>query len=362
MNEQHVEKEKIKDEDIEIIIEERNDPVILGALIASLLFNFFNIDVYIPKIGVYINMRLFMAIVSAPIVISIFLGMMPIYAKSKIDDYIQMLLPVGVFASIFNMQYNFYVGLIFLALTILAFVMSKIYQSSKSKLREKLNIIKQLRYPLCASIIVSLVLSFGYYFIVDKYTAPTVQPDSDIQEQDNSMVNHDIGYLKVFVDGSWESLNNEQKLDALQRIVNIESTYLGCDAMPLVADTLPDNEGGHYDATLGKIFVDYGLLEGNDAEKCIMTIIHEVRHRYQDEMVLAVNWDYKNAHKLRDLLKVNSWKNNYGNYTDAADGSEEEYFYQPLEYDAYSYSLSQTDLYFSLMRKYSGISDSEGDD
>lgn len=340
-----------------LIVEERNDPAVIGMLLTSWLFLVFNSGIYISEIGLYLSRERFMVIMGGIATLNMLINIIPFYNKQKIDRYIHVLFPVGVFSSIFNMQYNFTFGVVLLALAVLAIIMFVFSITRKYNEKDQFGHIKKLRYPLFAAIIVSLLLSFGFYIFGDKALNSNVQTDSDIQMQDNSMVKHEIEHLKVFVDGSWETLSNEQKVDALQRIVNIECTYLGCEALPIAADTLPDGEGGHYDPIQKKIFIDYELLESNDSEKCVMSVIHEVRHRYQDELVSSINWNFKNAHKLRDLLKANSWKNNYDNYLESSEVGEERYFYQPVEYDAYSYSLTQTEEYFNQMNKFANKTD-----
>lgn len=351
--------EEVNTEDTKevIIVQEHDDSTILAALFVCFLFVVFNRGLYISEIGVYLNKWLFMSVMGVVLVLNIFVNAFPIYTKQKIDRYIHTLLPIEVFTALFNMQYDFLIGMVFLILSVFTAFAIIISMTRGADSKRQYKVIQRLRYPLLAAMIVSLIMSLGFYIAGDKSLKTTVQTDSDVETLENSMVKHEIKHLKVFVDGNWETLRNQQKLDALQRIVNIESTYLGCDAMLLAADTLPDGEGGNYDALQKKIFIDYELLESNDTEKCVMSVIHEVRHRYQDELVSSINWNFKNAHKLRDLLKANSWKNNYDNYLDSSAVGEERYFYQPVEYDAYSYSLTQTEEYFNQMNKFANKMD-----
>lgn len=248
MYEEELKVEEKNEDESEIILVEHDDPSTIAALIICFLFIIFDRGIYISEIGLHLNRWLFMTLMGVVITLNIFINALPIWEKQKVDRHIQALLPVEVFAGIFNMQYNFYIGITFLVLSVFTAVVVMISITRSPKSKRQYHILQRLRYPLLATMLISLVLSIAFCIMGDKSIKPTVPTNSDVEMQDNSMIKHEIDSLKALVDGSWETLTTEQKLNTLQVVANIESTYLGCDAMLLAADTLPDGEGGNYAA------------------------------------------------------------------------------------------------------------------
>jgi len=96
--------------------------------------------------------------------------------------------------------------------------------------------------------------------------------------------------LEFLQEEQWKKLNAEQKIDVLQVVANIEKDNLGLPhELNVVASAVNKNVGAHYDYRKHRITLGLGVLTYYTAEQAVNTIMHEVRHAYQYQLVELYN-------------------------------------------------------------------------
>ena len=157
--------------------------------------------------------------------------------------------------------------------------------------------------------------------------------------------------LITLKDGVYQQATEQERINALQTLLNVECTYFKIPAIKLVCKKLPSYKAGYYSAADGTAYIMEEYIKDSkyieDNFDVIETVIHEGRHHYQHE---CVNYAIQNNYDL-DLsvnVTLRDWKNNIENYYEIKkdDESVEEwlcYRTQPIESDAnqfgYDYAL-----------------------
>lgn len=313
----------------------------------------FRESIYIGKIDLYIDIKIVSTIMVVLSLLNTFFSLSVSYNRKMLDVLMSALAPFALYSLLFDMQYAFWFGIfviicIIVSCVAITILIKRIYQRIGTR-----KILHVLRYVIFAIMIIPMCAAFLFNMCGDKALKTYVPVNADMPIQDESMVKAQIGMLIPLVDGRWDGLSSQEKTDILQTIVNIESTYLGCTAMPLVSDTLGAYTSACYMHDRKLIAIDLNQLKNGQPEECVRSIIHEVRHVYQRQMVETVNWEKEGSSTLAGLGKIYKWKENFENYTLSTEDNA--YVKQPIEVDAYEYSHEQTPEYFERIKEYSGI-------
>lgn len=143
----------------------------------------------------------------------------------------------------------------------------------------------------------------------------------------------------------WNQLSNKQKFNLLKEVEKISSKYFNQPITEIKLSYNNENSDANYDLFNNTIYIDNDYLK-NSAYNVLSVYFHEKRHEYQnlamakiveeDEELVKLwqencFWDITTGiSNYRELLPKNS--KNIDIKT-----REYEYFYQPVELDAYTY-------------------------
>lgn len=155
-------------------------------------------------------------------------------------------------------------------------------------------------------------------------------------------INRDI--LVKLNDRYYYEIDFQEKVDALQTLVDIEMIYLGCGPVQLVAEDMEKEIlAGYYSSSGGYIAINADIVE-QDVELAISVLLHESYHVYQIECVEAfysmeLPADYSDLKMFRDVATWNYEGTHYYSGRDA-ESLEDYYLYaeQQLEISADEYS------------------------
>jgi hypothetical protein len=133
----------------------------------------------------------------------------------------------------------------------------------------------------------------------------------------------------------WETLGEEERLNALQVVEDQMADIQGRESVPVVEDhDLGPGVYGGYNENDQSIHINSDHMMGDmPVEENVDTIVHEGRHAYQD---YAIN----NPGVVNDTEIVNQWSENWReeNYIRPENADFEDYVNQPVEADAWGYS------------------------
>lgn len=132
----------------------------------------------------------------------------------------------------------------------------------------------------------------------------SVEPTNDAPVKNNSYLQACLDEVSPIVDGSWNELSPEEKINIFQRIVNIEASYNGFSKPIKVCfadiDSTPDDDStkyGQYNDANSVIYLNEKAVCDLPSENALVVLLHEVYHAYQHEIVRvykAAGEEYKN--------------------------------------------------------------------
>jgi len=95
--------------------------------------------------------------------------------------------------------------------------------------------------------------------------------------------------LNYLDDSHWHNLSTKQKLDLLQHIANIESTYLGLP-VPVKVCLRNFNDGfrAGYNNVKHHIAINADLFDSLNSDEAVILVLHEIAHAYQRASVAAM--------------------------------------------------------------------------
>ena len=145
-------------------------------------------------------------------------------------------------------------------------------------------------------------------------------------------------FLDAFNKDNWSNASYQERMDAYQALEHHMAKEQGRAERQIVFEdfskTNPDSPGavGYYTGYDDKLHMDTGYLNGTKNPYDGMdTVIHEGRHAYQNDCINGfAEPDSKMAPNLHGIKENDI----YGNYHDSGN----DYFLQPLEYDAHTYA------------------------
>jgi membrane protein implicated in regulation of membrane protease activity len=150
------------------------------------------------------------------------------------------------------------------------------------------------------------------------------------------------------------NLSHQEKLDAYQVIINMETAYLGCDSVQLASQCLCDQElAGYYNHRKRLIVIDTEILDADselDIGYCISVLLHEVYHTYENDCVDALEHAKIENTNLLFYQNIESWKEELEDYQtyqgeDAGYESYLAYSSQSVEQCADNYADDWTNYY-----------------
>lgn len=142
---------------------------------------------------------------------------------------------------------------------------------------------RYVRYILLFSALEVIIIALVFCF-TDKPHYSSKSTDYSISENetyDKAFEDH-IDSLMVLIDGSWEVLDEQQKLNILKLICDIQCRKLGVDKDITIKSERMDNmHKANYSDESSLITINKLLLEDGSASNCAEAIIHQCRHAGQ---------------------------------------------------------------------------------
>lgn len=182
----------------------------------------------------------------------------------------------------------------------------------------------------------------------------STKPTIDTVGASNFTIESEIETLLVFSDGTWEELTAAERLDVLQKVANIESTYLGIPhELNVGATVLDDGVLGGYNDNTNSIIIDLTHLEHDDSYEVLDTVLHEARHAYQHSLISFYQIAAPEYKQLLVFKEVQQYDAEFSNYTHGSSNETfDDYYYQTCEEDARSYADERSWLYWYYIEDY----------
>ena len=174
------------------------------------------------------------------------------------------------------------------------------------------------------------------------------------RDRDGMTIGNSMDILVNLDERKWEGLDQKERLNVLQRIVNIERNYMGIDHNILVnTKELPEdsNTGAYYDENTHSITVNLDALINDTPYYLCNAMCHETRHA--EQFIITQIYDAAD-----ERIKKNSFfdqavrmKKEFYDYTSVEDDFYK-YYGQECERDARSYAEGRAEVYFNALEDY----------
>jgi hypothetical protein len=155
------------------------------------------------------------------------------------------------------------------------------------------------------------------------------QKSNEILERERPLVDRVARIVRKNLDDrspeEWDDLRGRAEADAIIQIVDDVRTAMDLPALRVKARNDPDLYGSHrYSRGVHRIEISRDM----SLEQTVATVVHEVRHAYQAEVVEGRKPEHPDA---------DAWDRNIERYTDYSPGTPGLYLSQPIEADSFGF-------------------------
>ena len=220
----------------------------------------------------------------------------------------------------------------------------------KVSLKKQLSGFWMLFSPVWGGATVLVLFLFLCFPYPDGVTPSTVKPRSDLEMSEGSLVIAQAESIGKLEETTWTTLAEVEKLDVLQVLLNIETTYLGIDPVKLCSDrSMTEDYLGLYLSDENRIHINRQYLCDAPAYECVRTVCHEARHAYQQGVVDALDWSKDAVKNNRYFSEAANWREEFSGYISGFENYEH-YYSQSVESDARDYAQSCVEEYFQYVK------------
>lgn len=169
--------------------------------------------------------------------------------------------------------------------------------------------------------------------------------DTNYTENEFSLTSNIDSISKIRNQESWEPLSTEKKLSVLQDIVNCDTNYWGMEKLTVKIKNFPEHILGSYRDDKRSIYIDKEHLENDSPEDILKTILHEVYHGWQHDLVRLYLDSSDSQRKLRVFQNCAEYYQEMKHYEDGREDCES-YMAQQLERDCCVYAENEFRVYY----------------
>ncbi len=201
-----------------------------------------------------------------------------------------------------------------------------------------------------AALMVCLVLSSAF----SRIGINAVAEDLFNGSGENLTIENSMDVLVNLDAQKWETLDQREKLNVLQRIVDIERNYMGIDHNILVYVKELDedtNVGAYYSEYSHSIGINMRALTNSTPYYLCNAMCHETRHAEQYIMISIFDAVDENSRNNIFFDQTARMRKEFVDYT-SVDEDYYKYHGQECEKDARSYAEERVEVYFNSLHEY----------
>lgn len=199
---------------------------------------------------------------------------------------------------------------------------------------------------LSAIIIFSVLLTA---FITSYFFPYTYLPKSkiNINTDGTSLIESNMEQLSNLNEDIFDTLALDERIKVMQCVIEIETEYLGLPEAPqLSVKQMSHNTNAYYKDSENHIYFNLDYLQKSNSSECLETVLHEVYHCWQKNIIGAYESTDDKYKSLRIFATARKYSESSDNY--AKNGID--YFTQIFEEDARIYAEGVAEKYFSEIR------------
>lgn len=205
---------------------------------------------------------------------------------------------------------------------------------------------------MIAGIVFSTVYLTSVIGIIYGGTVITPNQTADTPVMNYATIENNLETIILLQEETWEDLSLQERMNVLQTMANIESSYLGLPHELNVISVVSDEETlGYYDDQTHTIAININFLQKGDSTDILETLTHEAFHAYEHRLVDLYESAADELKELRLLHRAKIYSEEFENYIDGSDDPIG-YFFQAVEFDSGAYATSAVDRYFDAIYVY----------
>ncbi len=223
----------------------------------------------------------------------------------------------------------------------------------KASVKKRFSVFWTLYAPVWGGMMLVICFLFLCFPYPDGVTPSSVTPSNDLVAEEGSLTLSQKETVEKLEETVWNTLSEKEKLNVLQVVLNIETTYLGIHPVVLCSDE--SMRGGYLGVYLSeeeRIHINREYLRTASPQECVQTICHEARHAYQQSVVDALDWDKAEVSNNRYFKEAAVWREEFSGYVSGFEDYEN-YYGQTVETDAREYASQATEVYFEFVKSLS---------
>lgn len=201
--------------------------------------------------------------------------------------------------------------------------------------------------PISKGLAVQKIIVSGLAIVIAVIGAPRVVgflkpffPSAQKAVEENyteQTIDENLETLAVLGGKAWEALPAEEKLTVLQKVADIERSYLGLPHRLYVGAGDMGELSGYYNDSTHEIMIDRDHLLNDPSWDLVNTVCHEAYHAYEHRLVDAlyhIDCEYEGLKVFRD---VDQYAKEFAQYKNGEEDLES-YYSQRCESDARKYA------------------------
>lgn len=321
---------------------------------------YLNPSLYIREISLYISQKKFIIIIQILIWLWLIFTAFDNEHKPFVWKVVDNLVPVELICFVFFLQYHFKSSLVIVGLFVVItssflFILKKdLY--TKPLTRKRWYNYKIIRKRLSSLLIVLFLtvpsgLCVFIYGLNQPYSIATISKELFSQTSFESLAIQNEAVLRNLASDKWATLSHEEKMNTLQTVVNIETTYLTTSPITLKSTKLEDSTVGQYSYDENIIYIDSEFMATSDSMDVIDTICHECRHAYQHSVVDMLDWSQDSVTTHYFYRSARQWKLEFSDYRNGQ-LDYNTYYQQSIEADARAYAERSVYVYMEFLEQY----------
>lgn len=277
------------------------------------------------------------------------MGFCPLRRSCQAGDLFEVLynmVPVTIAGLLLFAQYHVFVSILIIILMIVVYILGIRFWKKEPDYEENKKAYRKInnRLTVVAILLLTLiptgcsVFAYGlapYHVDAEKEMIVEFTP-KEVRKTP------DAAFLAEFSEENWKTHPTEEKLALLQSLVNYECAKLGVEKeIRLKTEVTGLAKLGAFNYKTDMIQINMSNLEKFPAEKIVITILHEIFHAFQNDLIDRIDWEDPVTNSTY-FDKARIWKENQEKYVKADPfenpESVEGYENQPLEVSARAYA------------------------
>ena len=198
------------------------------------------------------------------------------------------------------------------------------------------------------SVILTAALILGGVWNLVETKREQEKPDVARMEQLLQTMNNDRALLSSLQQSCWEAMTGQERLDTLERVLDLECDYLGLPYQLTLREMQSDTLWGSYSHSRRTVSINETLLEDGNRKQALSTLFHEVYHSVEHAMAQVFEQSDETLLQLQMFDSARVYSREFADYI-SSEEDYQAYRAQLVESDSRAYSEQRLRDYLEVL-------------